>query len=521
MLMLQRTKLSCNNVFWPFASASLRLYCAQQRAEKNTLEDLFAAIALVDVLGQNHPLRAAINPQVEEWSNRALNLAEKAFHEGKLDRAISFAEKIPAQTTASKVVEARVKRWREVWAEGQEIYQKAEESLKQENWRRAFSIMVGLLKVDNRYWSQTQYEAMNKRILRAQQDEKLLAKAKNLIRLGGLDNLSEALGIAQDLGPESVFHRSALATIERAAQRLMQFAEAALKRQDLTLALDAAQLVPKNTRVGQRAQDFVKVAYASSSAWSGTAAGLQDAITEIQQLSPNSPLYEQAQTLALKWEGQLEWLRQQQAITQSRENEYSSSIVDSLTNSVDWPESPPPITTANRQTEADRTLLDRADSLSLNGDRGSLRQAIQIAGQITSGRTLYEDAQARIADWQFQLQQLDQPQQVNELPDTLNAAAPDPPGKALLRQAQEYASQSSPGSLAAAIDVANQISAGSPLRAQAEQSMTAWSEKILVLAQTQANSDLPKAIAIAQQVPPHSTLYEAAQQQIRQWQERR
>ncbi|MGB7414012.1 MAG: hypothetical protein WA902_07370, partial [Thermosynechococcaceae cyanobacterium] len=46
MLVSQQTSLSCRNVFWPFASASLRLYCAQKRAEKNTLEDLFAAIGL-------------------------------------------------------------------------------------------------------------------------------------------------------------------------------------------------------------------------------------------------------------------------------------------------------------------------------------------------------------------------------------------------------------------------------------------------------------------------------------------
>ena len=91
MLVYQRTKLTCNNVFWPFASASLRLYCAQRQAEKNTLEDLFSAIGLVDVLGKNHPLRAAINPQIEEWSDRALDLAEEAFHDGKLKRAISLS----------------------------------------------------------------------------------------------------------------------------------------------------------------------------------------------------------------------------------------------------------------------------------------------------------------------------------------------------------------------------------------------------------------------------------------------
>jgi hypothetical protein len=522
ILVYQRTKLACDNVFWPFASASLRLYCAQRQAEKDTLEDLFAAIGLVDVLGKNHPLRAAINPQIEEWSDRALDLAEKAFHEGKLNRAISFAKRIPDRTAAHKVVQSRVKRWKEIWAEGEGIYQKAENTLNQENWRRAFSIMVGLLKVDNRYWSQTQYEEMNQRILQAQKDEKLLAKAKDLIQAGGLDNLTEALSLAQDLKAESVFQRSATGTIEIIAQRLMQVAEAALEQQDLTLALDASQLVPRETKFGQRSKDFVDLAYASASSWSGTASGLQDAITEARQIKVSSPLYNQAQSLALKWEGQLASLRQQQELAQAAANDYPDSLADSIPDSIlDWQEPPiAPSNAASRQASADQSLLDRADSLSLSGDRKSLGEAIRIAQRIAPGRPFYEDAQARVADWQFQLQQLDKPRTEDfpKVPDT--TAAPDTGGKKLWQQAEEYARQGSPGSLSAAIEVANQISVDSPLRVQAEQSMTVWSERILTLAQTQAGSDLPKAIAIAQQIPPLSPVYDAAQRQIRQWQNR-
>ncbi|PZD72945.1 hypothetical protein C1752_02904 [Acaryochloris thomasi RCC1774] len=520
MLVYQRTKLTCNNVFWPFASASLRLYCAQQQAEKNTLEDLFAAIGLVDVLGKNHPLRAAINPQIEEWSDRALDLAEKAFHEGKLKRAISFANRIPDRTAAHKVVQSRIKRWKEIWAEGEGIYKKAEDTLQQENWRQAFSIMVGLLKVDNRYWSQTQYEAMNKRILQAQKDEKVLAKAKDLIRSGGLDNLSEALGLARDLGPESVFHKSAKGTIERIAQRLMQVAETALQRRDLTTALDASQLIPRETKLGQRSKDFVDLAYASASSWSGTASGLQDAITEVRKIEASSPLYNQAQSLALKWEGQLASLRQQQELAQARVNDsYPNSVADSIPDSIlSWEE---PIVRDNRvsrQASADQSLLDRADSLSLNGDRKSLGEAIQLAQRIVPGRPFYEDAQARVADWEFQLQQLDNPR-FEEFPETL-APEPDNSGKELWQEAQGYASQNSPGGLSAAVEVANRIGPNSPFRAQAEQSMASWSERILTIAQTQANSDLPKAIAIAQQIPALSPVYDVAQKQIRQWQNR-
>jgi hypothetical protein len=519
MLVSQQTNLSCQNVFWPFASASLRLYCAQKLAEKNTLEDLFAAIGLVDVLDKNHPLRAAINPQIELWSNRALDLAEKAFHEGKLERAISFAKRIPARTAAAKVVQERIKRWQTVWTEGEGIYQKAEDALNQEDWRKAFSIMVGLLKVDNRYWSGAQYNALNKRILLAQEDEKILAKAKNLIKRGGLKNLAEALGLAQDLKSDSVFRRSADAAIETASQKLMQLAENALERQDLTLALDAAQLIPKETRVGQRAEDFIDLAYASASAWSGTAAGFQDAISAARKISPNSSVYEQAQTLALQWEGQLASLRQRQ-IAEANAEEYNASIVESIADPIDWQEPPPPpaLSEVSKQGTADQVMLDRADSLSLSGDRKSLTEAIRLAKQIAPGRIFYEDAQARIADWQFQLQQLNAPQPAEALPESLDV--PDSEAKSLWQQAQKYASQGSPSSLAAAIDAADQIAPDSPLRVQAEESINAWSQRILTLAQTTSNSNLSQAIEIAQQIPPNSPVYDAAQSQIRQWQER-
>ncbi|MGF1602371.1 MAG: hypothetical protein ACFCU8_10200 [Thermosynechococcaceae cyanobacterium] len=519
MLVSQQTNLSCRNVFWPFASASLRLYCAQKRAEKNTLEDLFAAIGLVDVLDQNHPLRSAIDPQIEIWSNRALDLAEKAFHEGKLDRAISFAKRIPARTTAAKVVQERIKRWQTVWAEGESIYKKAEDTLNQENWRQAFSIMVGLLKVDNRYWSGPQYNALNKRILRAQEDEKIIAKAKSLIKRGGLRNLAEAIGLAQDLKSGSVFQRSASVAIEDASQRLMQLAENALERQDLTLALDAAQLIPQETRVGQRAKDFVDLAYAAASAWSGTAAGLQDAISAARKISSNSSVYNQAQDLALRWEGQLASLRQRQ-IAQANADEYNASIVESIPNTTDWQDPPPALNTASKQQTADLTLLDRADSLSLNGDRNSLAEAIRIAKQIAPSRVFYEDAQARIADWQFQLQQLNNPQSIEKLPESLDNNVPDNAAKELWQQAKGYASQGSPGSLATAIDVANQIDLNSPLRVQAEESVSAWSQKILTIARTQANSNISKAIAIARQIPASSPVYNDAQSQIQQWQGR-
>jgi hypothetical protein len=70
---------NCPSIFWPTASGSLRLYCAQLAAKKQTVKDLLEAIALVNSLPADHPLRPEINRQIEEWSADILNLAEQTF----------------------------------------------------------------------------------------------------------------------------------------------------------------------------------------------------------------------------------------------------------------------------------------------------------------------------------------------------------------------------------------------------------------------------------------------------------
>ncbi|WP_156120595.1 hypothetical protein [Neosynechococcus sphagnicola] len=46
---------NCPAIFWPMASASMRLYCAQVAANKQTVADLLEAISLVNSLPADHP----------------------------------------------------------------------------------------------------------------------------------------------------------------------------------------------------------------------------------------------------------------------------------------------------------------------------------------------------------------------------------------------------------------------------------------------------------------------------------
>ncbi|EFA74156.1 hypothetical protein CRD_00841 [Raphidiopsis brookii D9] len=84
---------NCPRIFWPLASASMRVHCANLAASKQTVNDLLQAIALVKDLPQDHPLRGQINDLLQEWSRDIINLAEKSFQSGNLEEAIATDQK--------------------------------------------------------------------------------------------------------------------------------------------------------------------------------------------------------------------------------------------------------------------------------------------------------------------------------------------------------------------------------------------------------------------------------------------
>lgn len=524
-LLHQPAKVNCPSVFWLFASASMRISCAQELAQKHTLEDLFEAIALVDGLPRSHPLRPLINRWVELWAKEALDLAETEFHNGQLERAVSFAQKIPAQTTAHAQVQERIKRWQTVWAKGKKVFTKAEAALKNEDWRGAFSIMIGLLSVDNRYWAQTQYEALNQKIINAQKDEGQLVKARRLMDAGGIDNLTKALDLVQDLSEDTIFKKSVKETVNKIAKALVNIAEVALGREDITTALNALEQIPRDVSFWPEVQDWTDIANAMSDSWAGTVEGYQKAIAELQKMQPDRPLYVKAQDYIQKWSADISYVRLLEeaktkvvvgstqslalAIDQARQIPSDSSQWKSAQQFIlDW--------SSTLSTQQDRPILDRADTLSLKGDTASLQAAIQTAQQIGAGTPLYGEAQDRIKDWQSQLGQGSSKKSSFDNQEALGSA--DRETNALLQEAQRMAQKSTPTALASAIETANQIPIQSGFYGEAQQSIAAWGDQMLELATSKANYDLNSAIAIAQQIPTSAPAYSAAQDQIQAWQ---
>src|SRR4028119_611004 len=153
---------NCPATFWPTASASMRLYCAQLAANKQTAENLLQAIALVQDLPPDHPLRPEINRNIEQWSQDILKIGDEKFQVGQLGEAIKIARRIPAGVSAQKLVEKRIERWQTIWSEAQKIYEATEEQLRQSNWTQAFREAVRLTSVENKYWATTKYEQLTR-----------------------------------------------------------------------------------------------------------------------------------------------------------------------------------------------------------------------------------------------------------------------------------------------------------------------------------------------------------------------
>ncbi len=512
---------NCPAIFWPVASASLRLYCAQVAANKRTLEDLLEAIALVEYLPADHPLRPEINRWVEQWSMQVLDLGEQAFHRGQLERAIEIAHKVPANTRTHAAIPERVDRWRSIWRQAEAIYQKAERLLRQQNWRRAFSAAVRLLAVGNRYWETTQYEALNQKIIVAQIDERKIGEARGLARRGGMKNLEAAMRLVQEISPNSYFREKAQVVIAEIARKMLDLAAVRLAAQDLQGAIAVAQQIPRSAGLWEEAQDFMTLADAQSWTWSGTVLSLEEAIARAQQLGPNRPLYQKAQQLIARWELEIVALNQLDQAQELAQPGSMSSLKSAIAVASQVPASNPRWSevqqdinqwTQEIQTMEDQPTLDRADQYASAGDRASLNSAIRTARRIGSGRPLYQEAQNRIQDWTWQLQlEAGQQRSWNQ------SESLDSQSQQLMRSARRLASQGTPQGLASAIKTANQVSESSLERPEADQVIDQWSRRILEIAQQRAKVDRAGAIAIAQQIPSFASAYADAQFQIQTW----
>lgn len=503
---------NCPAIFWPTASASLRLYCAQTSAERRTVKDLLRAISLVDALPKDHPLRPEVDRNIEAWSREILELGEAAFQAGDLKTAVDTAKKIPESTAVHKLVEEKVANWESIWQKAEDIYRKAEDALKEQDLRQAFRIATQLLGIGNQYWEGTQYRALNELITATRLDSNKLDKAKGMAEQGGLSNLLAAIKLIEEIKEPSYLYAKAQSLIGDFGRDLLDLAEAALDRRDYDEALKITRQIPDKAGLQEEIRDFSLIAESQSQAWGSTIADLEAAVVNAQRVKRDRPLYGKAQQLISNWQLEIQDVRVLDQARQLAQPGTSGDLNAAIAEAQRIPFGNPRRTEAEKaisewtgqiETAEDQPYLDRAEQYASNGDAASIQAAIAEASKISPGRALYSKANQRIDQWNLQIQQTqDQPQ---------------------LDRARQLADA---GDWDGAIATARQISPGRALYNEAQSEIEGWSDRVEKFQdrpyleqarQLASQGNFGDAIAVAEQIGPGRGLYDEAQADIQNW----
>ena len=549
---------NCRAVFWPTASASLRLQCAETYAAQGDVKNLLAAIALVDQLPTDHPLRSdIINDRIEDWANRVLDLAEQSFEAGDLEQAISSANKIPSKTAAAEVVEERIERWQRIWQEGNDAFDDAVKKLKEKNFQSAFSLSVKLLDVPNKFWATVKYNELTKLIGMAREDSRKMSKALGLAKEGSVKGFTDALKQLSEISEESVFYAEAQGQRKDIAEKMLVLGENLLANQDISQARAVLAAIPKDVGFDRETEDFQIFVTAYQQAWAGTVGGLENAIKRMKTLKRNRPRYQKGQQLIAQWESELQNISTLAQAQERASRGSTSDLAAAINVAQQIPRNSPQWEDASNQigqwrsrveTVQDRPILERADRLAASGTPDGLRAAIQEARKVSSGRTLGAEADQRIATWTGRIQRIeDQPvinqararAQSGDLAGAIAIASRVGEGRALYADAQgeisgwqtqedgrnrldeavKAASRGGADSLANAIEIAQRVPNQSSSRGRANGQINRWSWELLSEAEAVSNRNVESAIALASRIPAQTEAYDAAQIQIGNWRE--
>jgi soluble cytochrome b562 len=546
---------NCPEIFVPMSSASLRVYCGQLAASKQTLKDLVSALNLVKDVAPNDPTRSYVDSNVQRWSLSILRLAEASYQDGNYDEAVNAAKKVPKNIPAYKIVSKRLGQWQETWKKGVALDKETRELLNSSKWVNAYSVAVKLTNLNNRYWATTKYQELADLVQIAKADSAKLDEARQLVKMTSMKPLLQAVEMANKIDPKSFAHTEAQTIIGSAAKQMLKLAKAKFDLNDWNGALEIANQIPEAPAVKTELQDLISLSQAKSHAVNGTISELETAISLVQGIKSDSSLSRQSQQASSSWQLEIqdlaalqrarslantgtvtelqsaiseaqriptsnprgkeaakvvaEWRKQIETVQdtpylQKAETLAASGTIQGVQNAVAqlsqirpgralYPQAQQKMQqwTAALQRSEDGPILEQAESLASSGD---LNAAILMAQRIGSRRAMYAQTQERIRDWQAQLQ-----------------------ASANLAAAQKLANTGTPEALLGAIQAAARVPKSSALRSQARLLMDNWGNQMLEVAQNTATSDLRRAIAIAKVIPSNTSSYSSAQNFIQQW----
>lgn len=546
---------SCVSVYWPMASGSMRLYCAQIEAETRTVSGLLEAIALVDDLPADHPIRGEVDRYIEAWSLEILNLAEEQFQEGELDTAIQIVAQIPPNSNAAQMASDRQIQWQEIWRKGETLYGNITALLQKSEWTQAFQEAVKLTFLDSRYWSTLKYNAVIDQIEVARTESSKLDQAYEKLRQGGIDNLLQVINLAKAITPESYAYEEAQSLMGDAKNGILKLAQQHIKNQNWGSLETMAKKIPTSLAMDREVKEWLIFANGGKKATQGTVGQLEAAMVELQMVPSDSAFYDDAQYLIGAWGREIDdviFLDQARTIAQGGSlTNLSEAIAKARLIEASNPkfnDAKEEISGWQRRIETmeDQPIIDQANRLAAPGTLESLRAAIAHISLVPPNRALSAQAQSKKVAWQNTIERReDQPilNQAIALANNNNYRAAistaerittgrvlhseaqskirtwkqELTASELLRQAYGLASGEEPQNLASAISTAQKIPSGTQVKESSQEIINRWSYQILAIAQDRAGFSISEAIQVAKLVPSNTAAYRPAQNQITAW----
>lgn len=548
---------NCPEMFVPMSSASLRVYCGQLAASKQTLPDLMTAMNLVKDIAPNDPTRSYVESNVQRWSLTILRLAEATYQDGNYDDAVKAAKKVPDTVPAYKIVNKRLGQWEETWNKAVEYDRETRDLLNSSKWVNAYTVAVKLTRLNNRYWATTKYQELADLVQVAKADNAKLDEARQLVKSTEIKSLLQAVEMANKIDPKSFAHADAQNIISTAAKRMLKLASTKLDNNDWKGALEIANKTPEASDVKIELQDLINFAQARSHAVNGTISELETAISLTQSIKPDSSFYQKAQKVSSAWQLEIQDLA---GLQQARSIASTGAVTDLQSaistvqnipaNNPRGKEAAQVVSEWRKQIETveDTPFVQAADTLAASNTIEGVQSAIAQLSQIRPGRALYASSQQKIKQWTADIQRsedspiLEQAESLanaGDLAAAIKMAQRIASGRAMSSQRQErvndwqaqlqaannvaaaekLAQKGTPEALLGAIQAAARVPRSSPFRVQAQSAMDNWGGQLLEVAQSVATTDLRRAIAIAKAIPERTSAYTSAQNAVQQWQQ--
>jgi hypothetical protein len=548
---------NCPEIFVPMSSASLRVYCGQLAASKQTLPDLVAALKLVKDVAPNDPTRSYVDSNVQRWSLSILRLAEVTYQAGNYDEAVNAAKQVPQNIPAYKIVAKRLGQWQETWTKGVALDRETRALLNSSKWVNAYSVAVKLTRLNNRYWATTKYQELADLVQIAKADSAKLDEARQLVKSNSVKTLLQAVEMANKIDPKSFAHTEAQTIIGKVATQMLKLARAKFDKNDWKGALEIANQTPESPATKAELQDLISLSEAQSHAVNASISELETAISLVQSIKADSPLYQKSQQSLSNWQLEIQDLAVLQHARSLANTGAIKDIQAAISEVQRIPTSNPrgkeavQVATGWRnqiETVQDTPYLSAAEASAASGTVQGVQKAVIQLNQIRPGRALYPQAQQKIQQWTAELQraedgpilaQAESLASSGDLIAAVNMAQKIGAGRAMSAQSQErvrdwqaqlqaaanlaaaqkLANGGTPESLLGAIQAAARVPKSSPLRSQARLSMDNWGSQMLEVAQSTATSDLRRAIAIAKVIPSNTSAYSSAQNFVQQWEQ--